>query len=100
VRPEALDAVRGSGIESIAPNPAFARTTITFALAADARARLSVLDVAGREVTRLVHGFQPHGRYQVSWDGTAAGRRLPHGLYFVRLTVDGRDVVRRLVLSQ
>ena len=74
--------------------------TIGFTLAHRGAASLTVLDVAGREVTRLMSGDQAPGRYQVAWDGTARGRRLPAGLYFARLSGAGQVITRKLVLAR
>ncbi len=86
-------------IESVSPNPSPGAMTIAFTLARRGTASLTVLDVAGREVTRLVSGDQAPGRYQVAWDGTSRGRRLPAGLYFARLSGAGSVTVRKLVLA-
>ncbi|MBL7190492.1 T9SS type A sorting domain-containing protein [bacterium] len=62
-----------------------------------------VYDVSGREVARLVDGFQPAGIYQRTFDGS----ELSSGMYFVRLTVDppnggqaSQSMVRKVVLMK
>ena len=74
--------------------------TIAFTIGQRGVATLTVLDVAGRHVAQLVSGEQAPGTYQAVWDGTAAGRSRPTGLYFARLSAGGRSVVRTLILAR
>lgn len=66
------------------PNPFTRATTIRFVLPWSGRARLSVHDLIGQEVARLVDGELPAGSHSVTLDG----RDLPDGVYFYRLTFD------------
>lgn len=81
------------------PNPLRGVGRIGFALPSASRVRLSVIDVQGREVAVLADGVFEAGRHQASWDGASAGRVGP-GLYFVRLSVAGRSLVRRAVVTR
>jgi hypothetical protein len=83
----------------VQPNPLHGAGRLGFALPRAAHLRLSVLDVQGREVAVLAEGTYEAGRHQVAWDGPAAGRVGP-GLYFVRLSVAGRSLVRRTVVTR
>jgi hypothetical protein len=58
-----------------------------------------VVDVQGREVAVLAEGDFEAGRHQVRWEGASAGQVGP-GLYFVRLSVAGRSLVRRTVVTR
>jgi hypothetical protein len=62
-----------------------------------ARARLSVLDLQGREVAVLTDGVFPAGRHTAMWDGSTEWGSAPAGLYFVRLSAEGRVFSQRLV---
>jgi len=69
------------------PNPARAEQAIVFSLPTAGRARIEVLDVAGRLVRVLHDGTLAAGSRRISWDGRASsGARVPAGLYFVRLS--------------
>lgn len=47
---------------------------------------LSVYDITGRKVKSFINGNFEQGCYKVNWDGTDdAGRKLPEGVYFIRL---------------
>src|SRR5256885_11757999 len=69
---------------SAAPNPVNQNCRMTFALPRDARVRLSLFDLQGREVARLADGRFTAGRHELVWSGaTRTGRAAP-GLYFLR----------------
>lgn len=81
------------------PNPSRGAGRVGFAVPRTASVRLSVLDVQGREVAVLAEGVYDPGRYQVVWDGSGRGGVSP-GLYFVRLSVPGQALVRRIVVTK
>ncbi|MCC6395451.1 MAG: M6 family metalloprotease domain-containing protein [Bacteroidetes bacterium] len=76
------------------PNPFNPNTIITYALPASAYVQLCVLDVLGREVSRLVDGTRTAGTYRVDYD--AAG--LSSGVYFYRLSTSEFTQTRRMLL--
>ncbi len=81
---EALPAT--ARIEGAYPNPFGRATLVAYFLPETQPVRLSVYDLLGREVARLVDGPQPPGRHEVPFD--AAG--LPAGTYLCRLQAGGR----------
>jgi hypothetical protein len=81
------------------PNPFSSSTEVAFALAHDGPARLGVFDVTGQRVRTLLDGAQAAGTFRVFWDGTGDdGRRLPSGLYFLRLDAGDVHAMQRAVL--
>lgn len=70
------------------PNPSGLTESVRIAYAiptGGAQVRVGVYDLAGRLVQTLASGFQPAGRYELSWDGSASdGSRAHAGVYFVR----------------
>jgi len=78
------------------PNPSRGAVRAEFALPRESHVRITVIDLQGREVAVLADGAYPAGRHQASWNASA---RVPAGIYFVRLTTDGRAFTRRLVLA-
>ena len=70
---------------SIRPNPVRANggVAIAFESSRAGRARVTVLDVRGARVATLFDGRLEAGRHEVRWDEGA--RRVPPGLYFVKL---------------
>jgi hypothetical protein len=82
-----------------APNPAPGASTITYALPTRERGTLGIYDVAGRLVSTLASGTLDPGLHRVRWDGrTTSGAAAPGGIYFVKLSSAGREVVSRLAL--
>jgi hypothetical protein len=76
-----------------APNPARSDVSLTFSLDHAIRVRVSVYDVAGREVARPVSDELLEGRVTRVW----TPRALPSGVYYVRTTIGGRAQVRKLI---
>jgi hypothetical protein len=79
----------------VRPNPSRGATFVGFALPRDARVRVSVHDVLGREVAMLADGVYAAGRYEVRWNGAREARA---GLYFVRMTAAGKTLIHRVAL--
>jgi hypothetical protein len=93
----------GFGLEPAYPNPFNPTTLITYRVVAPSNVagrhqstnvRLSVLDLLGREVARLVDGVQASGRHRALWNA----ERMRSGTYFVVLTSAEQRAVQRIVL--
>ncbi len=78
------------------PNPFNPSTTIGFALPSQQQVRLSVFDVLGREVARLVDGVQSAGNHAVTFDAVD----LPSGVYMYRLSAGAAVQLGRMVLAR
>jgi hypothetical protein len=83
------------------PNPFTSSTRITFTLPQPTRVSLVVYDVAGRRVKTLVDEEVSGGSHSATWDRTnEAGRYLPAGVYFVRMSAPGFDRISKLIVVQ
>jgi hypothetical protein len=83
------------------PNPFNPTTKITYRLNKSAQVRLSVYDIAGREVNRLVDRYQSVGDYNISWNSNDDnGQKMASGMYFARLNVDNESVSRKMVITK
>jgi len=84
-----------------APNPVGAATTLRYTVPggpAPVEVRLTVYDVLGRTVEKLVDGSRSAGRHLVRWDARdEQGRPVASGVYFCRLVADGRTVDTRKI---
>ncbi|MCK4350474.1 MAG: T9SS type A sorting domain-containing protein, partial [Candidatus Krumholzibacteria bacterium] len=81
------------------PNPFSDQTRIPFYVPAVTRVRLSVYDVAGREVARPLDDVRFEGNHEYEWDGRDdSGRRLSTGVYFLRMRTDYYEAVRKAVV--
>ncbi len=76
------------------PNPFNPSTTIQYRLSNDGPVTLKVYDVLGREVISLVDEVKSAGTYTVTWDAS----RMPSGIYFTRLEMAGKALVKKLML--
>jgi hypothetical protein len=83
------------------PNPFNPSTKIAYRLNKDAQVRLSVYDVTGREINRLIDQYQAVGDYNVEWDsGKSNSRKLSSGIYFARLTVDNESGSKKMIFAK
>jgi hypothetical protein len=81
------------------PNPTTFQTQIQYSLKTSGRVSLSVYDVGGRLVQRIVDAEQPAGVYRETWDGRGQdGQRASPGVYFIRLSVPGKVQTARVVV--
>ena len=83
---------------SFVPNPMRSAGQVEFTLPQGMNARVSVFDLAGREVAVLANGPFGPGRHFAPWDGRTATGRASSGLYYVQLSAPGRRVAQRLVV--
>ncbi len=73
-------------LEGNYPNPFNPSTTIRFQIAEPVHVTLTVYDVMGRTVARLVDQEMAAGSYAAEWDGKSnAGLIVAGGIYFYRL---------------
>jgi hypothetical protein len=78
-----------------APNPFRTETEIRYNLLAPGEVRLSVQDMYGREVARLVDKHQPAGAYTVLFRAD----NLSSGVYLATLIVNNTRVSRRMLVQ-
>jgi hypothetical protein len=85
-------------LEAARPNPSSGSITLRFTLPRAGRARLVLIDVAGRRMRTLVDGALDAGPHDCAWDGRdQRGRSVPAGLYWARLEMAGEVTARKLV---
>jgi hypothetical protein len=88
-------------LRSSYPNPFNPTTTIEYSLARKGRVTITVYDIAGRLVKRLLTGeLVEAGDHQVHWDGTNEnGVRVASGVYFCSMkTVDEVAGIKLILL--
>ncbi|MAT38757.1 MAG: hypothetical protein CL946_04055, partial [Ectothiorhodospiraceae bacterium] len=86
----------GFALEQNQPNPFNPVTRISYTLAKDTRAKLTVYDALGREVRRLVDEPQAAGQYTVLFDASG----LPSGTYIYKLETTHHAETKRMVLTR
>ena len=81
-------------LEQNYPNPFNPSSTIQYSLPYACDVQLSIFDLEGREIARLVDGGMPSGMHSIVWNaGDAAS-----GVYFARLQAAGSVATRKLIL--
>ena len=77
----------------IAPNPVAQHATLHLTLPATGPVRVSILDMQGREVTRLTNEVRSAGSHQLDWSPA-----LAPGLYAIVVDSASERVVHRVTL--
>ncbi|MEM6647820.1 MAG: T9SS type A sorting domain-containing protein [Bacteroidota bacterium] len=83
------------GLETIYPNPARDRATISYTIDTRTDASLHVYDVLGRRVETLAEGMHDAGTYTVRADVALAS-----GVYMVRLETPASQATQQLVVAR
>lgn len=76
------------------PNPFNPKTDIIFRVKEDGRVRITVFDILGREVMRLVDGHMKAGTHRITVDG----HQLPSGMYLYRMEAADFSQVKKMAL--
>jgi hypothetical protein len=95
----APDGIAPAGLDLAVPNPLAPGATISFTVPEAALTAVSIHDVTGRLVRRLVSGVLPAGAHSAAWDGSDdSGAPCASGVYFCRVDAAGFEATRKLVL--
>lgn len=90
----------GIRLEQNFPNPftpGVSPTIFTYHLEADSRVTLSVFNLIGQEVVRLVDGVEERGTHRIAWDGSDGnGNFVSAGFYFYKLDAGEVEALGRL----
>jgi PKD repeat protein len=79
---------------NIFPNPVQTGATVVFTNEGNSHASLEILDLTGKVVKKLYEG-NDSGEKMIPFDNTS----LSAGIYFVKLDIGGRAVVKKLVVN-
>jgi hypothetical protein len=82
------------------PNPFRSETRFSIDLPEAGPVDVSVFDVTGRRVVRLLSGGMPAGRRDLVWDGhDARGTRVGGGIYLIRVRTPVAQATQRVALQ-
>jgi len=76
------------------PNPFNSETTISFSLPHGDQVELTIFNIRGREVAKLVNTFLETGTYKILWHADG----IPSGVYFYRVRNGKLSLTRKLIL--
>ena len=88
-------------LAGISPNPSSSGPVdIAFTVARDARVSLSIYDLRGRQVAKVVDSRFAPGRYTARWNRDLdGGARAAAGLYFVRMISPAGEKTGRVMIT-
>ena len=85
------------GLRLLGENPFRDAAHVAFRVPEGGRARLTVLDLAGRRIATILDGRLEPGDHVATWSGrTDRGRPVEAGLYFLKLEIQGKSQTVRL----
>ncbi len=83
------------------PNPFNPTTTISFEIPNKTHAVLSIHNILGQQVARLIDKDLAAGSYNVKWNGTdGSNKPLASGVYLYRLTTDKAVYSKKMILMK
>ncbi len=91
---EATAGTSQAGIRTVLPNPFNPVTRVSYHVPTDADVSVSIYDVSGRLLERLVNSRQAAGDHTVEWNASKASS----GIYFCRFESNGVVETRKLIL--
>jgi len=88
----------GEGLAA-APNPTRDQVVISFTLSRAGSAKVGIFDVAGKTIRVLLNDKLSAGPHATTWDAKdAQGKRMPAGMYFYDLRLDGKFISKGQVV--
>jgi hypothetical protein len=76
------------------PNPFNPTTSIEYSILEEGYANISVYDLQGRMVEKLVSEYKYQGNYDIVWNAV----NIPSGVYFIQMNVNGFVSTQKVML--
>lgn len=77
------------------PNPFNLKTNITYYLERSGYVKLSVINNYGHEMEILINNFKETGLHHITW----YPKKIPGGIYYYRLIINGITYTKKLILT-
>jgi hypothetical protein len=62
---------------------------------------VEILDMTGHQINRIAAPMQSNDRVMLKWDLTnQSGAKVPPGIYFGRITMDGYQLMKKIVVVE
>jgi hypothetical protein len=84
---------------SLRPNPTAGQTLIQYQMPQAGHVRLTIVDLRGRTVSRVIDNEVGPGRHTANWSGHTDSGPAPAGVYFVIFEAGGHRFHKKLVLT-
>lgn len=86
---------------SVYPNPFNPTANIAFGLAKDAEIEVSIYNVKGERIKKLIRESKAAGTHRLVWDSRdEQGIPVASGIYFIRLTAGANQITQKMVLQK
>lgn len=90
-----------TGLTGNSPNPFNPSTVISYSIGQQEHVTLTVFNLLGQEIIRLVDRVQEPGSWTATWNGrNADGSSVSSGVYLYRLTVGSAVYTSKMLLAQ
>ncbi|KUO61663.1 MAG: T9SS type A sorting domain-containing protein [Ignavibacteriaceae bacterium] len=81
------------------PNPFNPTTNIQYSLSSDSKVTLSIFNMLGQEVARLIDNKDHSaGKYTVTWNAASGSKSLASGIYIYQLKTDKITISNKMIL--
>ena len=81
------------------PNPFNCKTTIKYCIAYKTRVQLTVFDIKGNEIEKMVDEVKEAGTYKEEFHSVTESRNLTPGIYIYRLVAGYYSDEKKMVLK-
>ena len=80
------------------PNPFNGHTNFVFQLQHDSSVDLSIFDLKGNLIKKIINDFKQSGNHKINWNATNQyGQKISSGVYLYRLSIDGKSNTSKLI---
>jgi len=80
------------------PNPFNGHTNFVFQLQHDSSVDLSIFDLKGHLIKKIINDFKHSGNHKINWNATNQyGQEISSGVYLYRLSIDGKSNTSKLI---
>ena len=83
------------------PNPFNPTTKFTFTINSPCRVSLKIYNVMGKLVRTILKEYKKEGTFEVYWNGRDDNHQsISSGIYFYRLSTEGKSITKKMILSK
>ncbi len=82
------------------PNPFNPTTTIEYSVPETGNVSIDVYNILGQRVKTLVNSEHSKGTHTIQWDGKDVNNALSSGIYFYKVSQNGKSVTKKIVMMK
>jgi hypothetical protein len=101
VKEKQVPILKGYALHQNFPNPFNPTTTIQFRLPKDSHVQLTIYNMLGQKMLRLVNEKRSVGIHSINWDGLdKSGNAVSAGIYFYQLQAKGFVTTKKMIMAK